>query len=70
MSTTDTTIRNIFGIPVPAPDPVDEKQALRDMLDDARAELEQLRIALGVPYEPHQNLFERMLEAAQAKARA
>lgn len=46
------------------PDP----DALRDMLDDARSQLDFLREALGVSYEPHQSLFERMVEAAQAKA--
>lgn len=42
-------------------------EALRDMLDSARADLEMLREALGVPAEPHQSLIERMVEAAQAK---
>lgn len=37
---------------------------LRDMLDDARAELAAIRKALGVPYEPHQSLQERTLLAA------
>jgi hypothetical protein len=46
----------------------DERQALRDMLEDARAELRQLREALGVSYEPHQSLHERMLEAARGAA--
>lgn len=41
--------------------------ATRDMLDSARADLEMLREALGVPAEPHQSLIERMVEAAQAK---
>jgi hypothetical protein len=42
-----------------------ETEALRDMLDDARRELEMLREALNVSYEPHQSLFERMLDAAK-----
>ncbi len=42
-------------------------EALRDMLDSARADLEMLREALGVPAEPHQSLIDRMVEAAQAK---
>lgn len=42
-------------------------EALRDMLDSARVDLEMLREALGVPVEPHQSLLERMVEAAQAK---
>lgn len=41
-------------------------RALRDMLTDARTELEQVRDALGVSYEPHQSLHERTLEAARA----
>lgn len=41
--------------------------ATRDMLESARADLEMLREALGVPAEPHQSLIERMVEAAQAK---
>lgn len=44
-----------------------ELEALRDMLDTARTDLELLREALGVPVEPHQSLSERMLEAAQAQ---
>lgn len=58
----------LFGIVLPEPTPADEKQALREMLDDARYELEQVREALGVSYEPHQSLFERLLESARAKA--
>ena len=42
-------------------------EALRDMLDSARSDLEMLRQALGVPAEPHQSLLERMVEAAQSK---
>ncbi len=45
----------------------EESEALRDMLDSARADMEMLREALGVPAEPHQSLIERMVEAAQAK---
>ncbi len=45
-----------------------EIQALRDMLDSARSELDLLREALRVPVEPHQNLLERMLVAASAAA--
>lgn len=40
--------------------------ALREMLDDSRAEMAMIREALGVEYEPHQSLFERTLEAARA----
>lgn len=43
-------------------------EALRDMLDRARADLEVIRAALGVPIEPHQSLMERIVEAAEAKA--
>jgi len=45
-----------------------ETEALRDMLDSARADLEVIRQALGVPVEPHQSLMERMVEAACARA--
>lgn len=45
--------------------PADETQALRDMLDSSRAASDRLRDALGVAYEPHQSLHERVLEAAQ-----
>lgn len=45
----------------------DESEALRDMLDSARSDLDVMRNALGVPVEPHQSLLERMVEAAQAK---
>ena len=45
-----------------------EAEALRDMLDNARSDLEMLRNALGVPVEPHQNLLERMLDAAKVAA--
>ncbi|MFM0058566.1 hypothetical protein PQR64_23370 [Paraburkholderia phytofirmans] len=44
----------------------DERAALRDMLEDARAETAMIREALGVPYEPHQTLLERTLDAARA----
>ncbi|MEE2978055.1 MAG: hypothetical protein VYB88_11325 [Pseudomonadota bacterium] len=43
----------------------EDMQALRDMLNDARAELDMMRAALGVPVEPHQFLMERMLNAAK-----
>lgn len=39
-----------------------EFAACNDMLSDARIELDTLRIALGVDYEPHQSVFERMLD--------
>jgi len=58
----------LFGIVLPESTPADEMQALRDMLGDARGDLETLREALGVSVEPHQSLFERMLEAARGKA--
>jgi hypothetical protein len=45
---------------------INTETALREMLSDARCELDMLRAALGVPYEPHQNLSERLLERAQA----
>jgi hypothetical protein len=44
----------------------DERDALRDMLEDARAELAQIREALGVALEPHQSIQERTLDAARA----
>jgi hypothetical protein len=44
-----------------------EKEALREMLYSARADLDVIREALGVPVEPHQSLIERMVEAAQAR---
>jgi len=47
-----------------------EASANRDMLDDARTELDMLRQALGVPYEPHQTLRERLLDAAQRAIKA
>ncbi len=47
------------------PQPSNE-QALQDMLDDARLHLAMLQEALGVPTEPHQVLFERMLERARS----
>lgn len=43
-----------------------ERDANRDMLESARVEINMLRDALGVPVEPHQSLFERMLDAARA----
>jgi len=47
-----------------------EASTNRDMLDDARTELNMLRQALGVDEEPHQSLRERMLEAAQTTRNA
>jgi hypothetical protein len=47
-----------------------DNTAERDMLNDARVELDMLREALGVTVEPHQTIFERMLDAARAKADA
>lgn len=44
----------------------DSNEALQDMLDTARAELDTLRDRLGVSIEPHQSLYERMLDAARA----
>lgn len=43
-----------------------EAQQNREMYSDAVAELDMLREALRVPYEPHQTLFERMMDAARA----
>lgn len=45
-----------------------EASANRDMLEDARSELAALARVLGVAYEPHQTLRERLLEAAQSAA--
>lgn len=42
-----------------------ELRATRDMLESARRELEMIREALGVTYEPHQNLFMRTMAAAR-----
>lgn len=50
-------------------DLLEANQSLRDMLDDARAELAAVREALGVPHEPHQSLQERTLLAAQQAER-
>jgi len=44
-----------------------DADAARDMLTDARLELDELRQALGVDYEPHQSLRERMLDSANHK---
>lgn len=44
-----------------------DADAARDMLTDARLELDALRAALGVDYEPHQSLCERMIDAANHK---
>lgn len=43
----------------------DLDESLRDMLDDTRLRLNMLREALGVPEEPHQSLFDRMMEEAE-----
>lgn len=51
----------------PKADAGDESEAMRDMLDSARADLDVIREALGVPVEPHQSLIERMVKAAQAR---
>ena len=40
-------------------------QALRDMLEDSRNELNDIRESLGVSIEPHQTIHERILEAAE-----
>lgn len=53
---------------MPMPDAAHELHACRDMLEDARSDLHAIREALGVPYEPHQTLRCRLLEAARAKA--
>lgn len=37
----------------------------REMLEDARLQLDMLREAIGVSVEPHQSLFERMMERAR-----
>ncbi|WP_186183132.1 hypothetical protein [Burkholderia gladioli] len=52
------------------PATADERAALREMLDDARNEFTMVREALGVPYEPHQTLLERTLDAARASQAA
>lgn len=49
-----------------AAEPLPEPEAMRDMLEDARSELQCVREALGVSYEPHQSLFDRTLDAARA----
>lgn len=59
-----------FAALAAAPAQADEVEALTDMPDTARPQLEMLRDALGVPVEPHQCLFERMLEAATPAAQA
>ena len=43
----------------------DDCQALRDMLEDTRCLVDTIRSLLGVPYEPHQTLDERLLGAAR-----
>jgi hypothetical protein len=45
-----------------------ETQQAIDMMQSARTELDLLRQALRVAVEPHQSLFERMMEAAQTAA--
>jgi hypothetical protein len=47
-----------------------ELASLRDMLEEARAEIELVRESLGVPYEPHQTLFDRILDACDAQKSA
>lgn len=54
--------------PLPVPEVGEERQAMIDQLRDQAIELDMLREALGVPYEPHQSLLERMLEAARGRA--
>lgn len=49
-------------------DPAHTIEALNDQLQDQAIELDMLREALGVPYEPRQSLLERMLEAARGRA--
>jgi hypothetical protein len=44
-----------------------EIEALRDMLESARQEYTDVREALGVSYEPHQCLHERVIEAALSR---
>jgi hypothetical protein len=44
-------------------------EAQRDMLETTRTEQDMLRITLHVPLEPHQSMFERMLDAARARSR-
>jgi len=43
-----------------------ELQSARDMLEDAHSELNMIRRALNVPYEPHQCLLERTMDAARS----
>lgn len=57
--------REFSPIQALAAQPCDEAEALRDMLEDARAHIAALRDALGVAVEPHQNIEERTLEAAR-----
>lgn len=45
-------------------DVADGVQGLRDMLDDARMQMDMVRQALGVSVEPHQSLFNRILGRA------
>jgi len=44
---------------------LEETQGIQDMLDDARLEIQQLREALKVTYEPHQSVSERTLIEAK-----
>lgn len=60
---------HVFEVaPLPVPEVGEERQAMIDQLRDQAIELDMLREALGVPYEPHQSLLERMLEAARGRA--
>lgn len=59
----DEERHTILGIT--RPEPCNEVDALRDMLSDARGDLDSLREALGVSLEPHQSLLERMLATAR-----
>ena len=54
-------LRALLNSPLPE---CSEAEAMRDMLDDARLQLDMVREALGVPAEPHQTAFERILAAA------
>ena len=58
---------HVFEVaPLPVPEVGEERQAMIDQLQDQAIELDMLREALGVPYEPHQSLLERMLERAKS----
>lgn len=43
-----------------------ENEALRDMLEDSRLQIDLIREALGIPSEPHQGMAERILAAVEA----